>query len=65
MVPVTVGRLRRKLGGPPFLPESVHPPVQHLRSPFEVGQALIERGARVVFGVVQQGEDVMTPLGSR
>lgn len=42
-----------------FLSQGVHQPVQHLRPPFEVGQALVERGACVVLCVVQQGEDVM------
>ncbi|WP_344835982.1 hypothetical protein [Nonomuraea dietziae] len=47
------GVLREVTGA--FLSQGVHQPVQHLRPPFEVGQALVERGACVVLCVVQQG----------
>lgn len=42
-----------------FIPAGVHQLVQHLGSPFQVGQAFVQRGVCVVLGVIQQGDDVM------
>ncbi|AQZ62946.1 unnamed protein product [[Actinomadura] parvosata subsp. kistnae] len=48
----------RKVAGA-FLAENIDQPVQYLRSPFEVGQAFVQRGACVALGVVQQSQNVM------
>lgn len=56
IVGAVLGVLREVTGA--LVPGYVHDPVQQFGPPFKVGQALIQRGACVVLGIVQQADQL-------